>query len=307
MIQKPSMKPIKKITLNTPYLVLRRLLIFSYAMTWLTSLLPYNALAAEQALTKDIYPEITEDMPTEKCIQCHPSIATLLRTKGAMHAHVECRQCHLQVHTYFTGKTNYDDILPKCVRCHAQPHGDELIHCSSCHQEAHAPLEIPASRALSQGCYACHPKLDKEIKIFPTKHTFLYCTSCHHTRHGRKPDCLECHQPHAGRIAASGLIIRSTNPLDQCISCHPPHKALKVSYPNNTENAVCSFCHSKVNEMLSRKVTKHTALLCVTCHPDKHKTIKRCKECHGEPHPEDMLKKFSSCGACHGIAHSVVR
>lgn len=307
MRHKPSMKPKKQIVQNTPYLVLIRLLIVSFAMTWFTALFPYNGLAAEHGLTKVSDPEVRNDMLTEECMQCHPAIAKLLRTKGAMHGHVECRQCHLQVHTYIAGKTNYEDILPKCDRCHGHPHGDELVQCSSCHQEAHAPLDIPANRALSQGCYVCHPELDKDIKIFPTKHTYLYCTSCHHTRHGHKPACLECHQAHAGRISAPGLITESTNPLDQCISCHPPHKALKVRYPDDTENTVCAFCHRKADEMLRRKYTKHTALLCIACHPDQHKTIKRCKECHGEPHPKDILSKFNSCGACHGVAHSVVR
>lgn len=299
------MKPTKQIIKNTPYFILIRYLCIFCAITLFPN---NNSLAAEQDFTKESLSELENNrLTTVQCMQCHPAIANLLRTKGAKHGHVECRQCHLQVHTYIEGKTNYVDILPKCERCHGKPHGDELIQCSSCHQEAHAPLDIPASRALSQGCYVCHPELDKQIKTFPTKHTYLYCTSCHHTKHGYKPACLECHQAHAGRITTPGLITESTNPLDQCISCHPPHKALKVSYPDDTDNTVCAFCHSKADEMLRLKYTKHTALKCVSCHPENHKTIKRCKECHGEPHPQDMLKKFNSCGSCHGIAHSVVR
>ncbi len=267
----------------------------------------YSKAETERPLFTKLYPEATATMPTEECMQCHPSIATLLRTAGAMHGRVECRQCHLQVHTFISGKTNYEDILPKCERCHGQPHGKEQVKCSSCHQEAHAPLNIPANRALSQGCYTCHPKLDKDIKIFPTRHTDLYCTSCHHSTHGYKPDCLECHEPHIGQVPGTCNIEHIKTAFDQCISCHPPHKALKVIYPNDTSNAICSFCHRKAKEMLNRSNTKHTALLCIKCHPDQHKTIIRCKECHGKPHPEEMLKQYNSCGGCHGVAHSVVR
>lgn len=260
----------------------------------------------KQSINK-LYPDEKKKLTTEECMQCHPDIATLLRTAGAMHGRVECRQCHLQVHTYVAGKTIYEGILPQCTRCHGHPHGEDLQQCSTCHQEAHAPLYIPAGRALSQKCYACHPVPDKEIKTFSTRHTDLYCTACHHTQHGHIPDCLECHQPHTGTVPTPGMMLQGQGPLDQCISCHPPHTVLNVVYHDNTANEVCTYCHRKAREMLHRTNTKHTALPCIQCHPDKHKTIKRCTECHGRPHPDDMLKKFSSCGGCHGVAHSVVR
>ena len=297
--------------------VIRVFLLFWAVMIWALLLLPNNSLGIDQSddstrIKKHsaigLYPDKDKNLSTEECMQCHPAIATLLRTAGAMHGHVECRQCHLQVHAYIAGSTNYEDILPKCDRCHGHPHGEELIQCSSCHQEAHAPLDIPASRALSQGCYVCHPKLSKDIKTFSTRHTDLYCTACHHTKHGTIPDCLECHQQHTGTTPESGGMAQSTAPLDQCVSCHPPHKALKVAYPNTTPNSVCSYCHRKAKEMLLKRNTKHTALPCIQCHPDQHKTIKRCKECHGSsPHPDYMLEKFRTCGGCHGVAHSVVR
>lgn len=269
---------------------------------------PYQCNAAEEpSRFTSLYPEVTATMRTEECMQCHPSIAKLLRTAGAMHGHVECRQCHLQVHAFISGQTTYEDILPKCETCHGQPHGKEQTRCSACHQEAHAPLNIPASRALSQGCYTCHPKLDKEVKIFPTRHTDLYCTACHHTRHGFKPNCRECHEPHIGQVPGTCNIVHIENAFDQCVSCHPPHKALKVAYPADTPNEICAYCHRKAQDMLNKSNTKHTTLLCIKCHPDLHKTIKRCKECHGKPHPEKMLNKYNSCGACHGVAHSVVR
>jgi len=253
------------------------------------------------------YPDKKKELTTEECMQCHPAIATLLRTAGAKHSRVQCRQCHLQFHTFVAGKTDYNDILPKCTRCHNHPHGEELLQCSSCHQEAHAPLAIPAGRALSQGCYVCHPVQDKDIKTFSNRHTDLYCTACHHTKHGFIPDCLECHKKHTGTVPTPGKMLPRTAPLDQCLSCHPPHKALKVAYPENTPNTVCSYCHRKAGEMLERSNTKHTALPCIKCHPHQHKTIKRCIECHGRPHPEGMLKKFRSCAGCHGVAHSLVR
>ncbi len=258
-------------------------------------------------VTPSLYPENTDKLTTEQCMQCHPNIAKMLRTNGAMHSRVECRKCHLQFHTFMTGKTTYEEILPKCSRCHGHKHGEELVNCSSCHVEAHMPLDIPASRPLSQGCYVCHPKLSKDINTFETRHTDLYCTACHHTKHGTIPSCLECHQQHTGTTPYAGEMRAMKGTLDQCLECHPPHKALKVAYPDDTPNQACGYCHRKAREMLLSRTTKHTALLCTQCHPGKHKTIKRCRDCHGMPHPESMIKKFKTCGGCHGVAHNVVR
>ena len=253
------------------------------------------------------YPKDKDSLTTADCMRCHPMIAEMLRTRGAMHSRVECRQCHLDFHTYVPGKTNYTDILPKCARCHEHPHGEDLVDCSGCHQEAHSPLVIPASRALSQGCYVCHVDPDKDIKTFTTRHTDLYCTACHHSKHGHIPDCLECHKKHEGTVPTPGRMTPNQAPLDQCTDCHPPHKVFKVAYSNQIPRTVCTFCHRKAGEMLSRRKTKHSLLACTFCHPDQHQAIKRCVDCHGKPHPDKMLKKFSTCGGCHGVAHSVVR
>ena len=254
-----------------------------------------------------LYPGMDGPMPRKKCMRCHPDIARLLRTAGEKHAGVACRECHLQVHAYFPDKTGYAEILPKCARCHQHPHGEELVKCSDCHQEAHSPLYIPGGRALAGGCYVCHEELDRDIKTFFTAHTELYCTGCHHTRHGYIPSCLECHQPHKGTLPVPGIITANDASLDQCLSCHPPHKALKVEYADDTPNTVCGFCHRKAYEMLDTNKTRHSALQCSQCHPGKHRTIKRCRECHNVPHPGTMVDNFRSCGQCHGVAHSVIK
>ncbi|HFQ88687.1 MAG TPA: hypothetical protein ENK27_01310 [Desulfobulbus sp.] len=254
-----------------------------------------------------IYRKIPAPPSRQQCEQCHPVIANLLRTNGGKHGQLDCRQCHLRFHTYEPGKTRRKDILPKCTRCHDHPHGPKLTHCTSCHQQAHTPLDIPASRALANGCYVCHPKIDKEIKTFTTQHTRLYCTACHHTRHGYKPQCTQCHQPHRGTPPMATAIRPDRAPLDKCTNCHNPHKALKVHFPPTTPNTTCALCHRNAYTMLRASGTKHAAFHCVKCHPGQHKTIKRCRQCHGIPHPPRLIKNFRTCGSCHGVAHSIVR
>ncbi len=267
----------------------------------------YSVECTEKSDFRYLYGEDAQSMSLEKCMQCHPLITLILISAGARHAHLDCRECHMQVHSYFPGKTNYEDILPKCARCHQHPHGEELVHCSNCHQEAHAPLFIPASDDLAQGCNVCHEKLSKDINTFTTQHTELYCTACHHTRHGEIPECLECHQGHKGSLPGAEAIEMDRTPLGQCLNCHLPHKALKIVYPDDTANMTCAYCHRKASEMLDKTMSRHSALPCIQCHPEKHRNIKRCKECHGTPHPAEMIKKFTTCGQCHGVAHSIMR
>ncbi len=256
-----------------------------------------------------VLPSDQGKMTRNECMKCHPLITAMLVRDGAAHRQVPCRACHLQFHDYKEGVTDYRSILPKCSRCHGQPHGDELTECSSCHSEAHTPLDIPASLSLAQGCYVCHEAIDKEIKTYVTRHTELYCTACHHTKHGHIPKCLECHQPHTGIFPARTKAQEPATPrlLSRCVTCHPPHSALKADLPDSTPNQVCALCHREAYEELVKSGTKHSRLQCTRCHPGKHRTIKRCHECHGEPHPAEMLRRAGSCGSCHGVAHSIIR
>ncbi|NPA94250.1 MAG: hypothetical protein GXO58_02340 [Thermodesulfobacteria bacterium] len=256
---------------------------------------------------RGLYPPMPKKLTRKQCMECHPLIFKMLKTNGAAHSRVACRQCHTTFHTYIPGKTKYEDVLPKCTRCHDHPHGEELTACTSCHSEAHTPLDIPASLSLAKGCHVCHPKIAKEINTYFTQHTELYCTACHHTKHGYIPQCLECHQPHKGLFPDSEGFMWPVSDLANCLMCHSPHKALNVTYPDDTPNTTCGLCHRKAYEMLKKSHAKHSKFRCTKCHPKKHKTIKRCRQCHGEPHPQAMIRKFGSCGKCHGVAHSIIR
>jgi hypothetical protein len=154
-------------------------------------------------------------------------------------------------------------------------------------------MKLVANRSLEQGCQVCHPELDNEMKTYQTQHTEFYCFTCHHTRHGHVPECMECHQAHTRTMTES-----------ECTVCHPPHKALQVVYPEDISPKSCTPCHQYAYDMLQESSTKHTALSCAKCHPE-HRTIVQCGECHPETHDVDMLEEFPVCQQCHGVAHSL--
>jgi len=236
------------------------------------------------------------DNPLEsrECGKCHNKIFNLIKDKGGKHR-INCRRCHVKFHQYNPEKNNFEESLPKCAQCHDKPHGDKLIQCLECHQQPHTPKEIPASNTLSLGCDSCHAAIDKEIKMFITQHSNFYCSICHHTKHGYKPECMECHMPHSEDMVQA-----------DCLTCHLPHQALQVIYPANTPNQTCALCHKMAYELLTESNTKHAAFRCTKCHPDKHRTINQCQDCHPKPHDESITQKTQVCGSCHGIAHSLV-
>lgn len=251
----------------------------------------------EPAVKKGISPEYAieiQPLKPHECGRCHPHFYDLIRTEGGKHR-IDCQRCHVKFHIYRPGKVQYKDIMPKCSACHDLVHGADLAQCSECHSNAHAPLNIPAGRALEQGCHVCHPELDKEMKTYITQHTELYCFSCHHTRHKYVPECMECHQPHTKGMTQA-----------ECLTCHPPHKALQVVYPEDIPQEACAGCHRHAYDMLKQSNTKHMALSCVKCHPDEHRAIMRCRECHPQIHSRAAkLHRLPVCGKCHGVAHSL--
>lgn len=252
----------------------------------------------EPAAEKDVfsvYATEIQPLSSEDCGRCHPHFYDLIKKDGGKHR-IGCTECHVEFHIYRPGKLQYEQILPKCDACHDLVHGEDLAQCSGCHSEVHTPMNIPAERALEQGCHICHPELDKEMKTYVTQHTELYCSSCHHTRHGYVPECLECHQPHEKWMTQA-----------DCLTCHPPHKALEVVYPEDVSPEICAGCHRNAYEALKQSGTKHSAVTCVSCHPKKHRAIKRCRECHPEPHSAAFLGKFRVCGQCHGAAHNLLQ
>lgn len=235
-----------------------------------------------------------QPLSTEECGRCHLSIYNLIRNEGTKHQ-IDCTRCHKQYHIYRPEKVSYEDILPQCETCHGQPHGAAFAECFDCHVDAHAPTKIPSPSSMEEECSTCHPKVGKEITAHMSAHTDLDCSSCHHSKHGYIPECMECHDPHTGKMTQA-----------DCLACHPPHRPMHIICPDLTSQETCAACHDEAYDLLKVSGTKHTALLCTKCHPGEHKSILQCEDCHGKPHGEAIMKKFETCGGCHGVAHDLL-
>jgi hypothetical protein len=258
-----------------------------------------QAVSAEP-MGDNIYTATVQPLTLEECARCHTSHYSWLRDNGARHQTVACTDCHQIFHAYNPLRNNYAEIMPKCSNCHAAPHGsaEPVMQCLNCHSNPHQPLaSIPDPAVLQDRCRLCHESVAASLQAEKSKHTEQECSSCHSDKHGRIPQCSECHENH------SPMAVLET---PDCLACHPVHTPLQISYPLTQPKEVCAGCHEVPFQQLQEHQTKHSELTCAKCHP-AHGQLPACQECHGEPHSASIHNKFDTCGACHGIAHDVQR
>jgi predicted CXXCH cytochrome family protein len=267
------------------------------AMILLLIFTPEQAISVEST-ADNIYSLTVQPLTLEECARCHTSHYNWLRDNGARHQSVACTDCHQIFHAYNPLRSNYADIMPKCSNCHLTPHGsaEPVMECLACHANPHMPLvSIPAPANLEGRCKLCHSEVAASITAEVSKHTEQECSSCHSEKHGRIPQCNECHENHSPMVALA-------NP--DCLACHPVHTPLKITYPVTQGKEVCAGCHDQAYNLLQARETKHTLLTCAECHPS-HGQLPACQDCHGKPHSSAIHEKYANCGDCHGIAHNV--
>lgn len=261
---------------------------------FLLGMQPAKVTAAEGG----VYDIKVTPLAIQDCARCHVSEFSKLKNNGAKHNGVLCMECHEIFHAYNPLKNNYAAIMPKCSQCHDAPHGSDpaVMKCLTCHQDPHQPLvSIPDPANLEGQCRICHASIAALLTDNPSMHTEQDCSSCHSEKHGRIPQCSECHESHSPKVQLTTA---------DCLGCHPVHTPLQISYPITESKDVCGGCHTVPYEQLAAKQTKHSALTCAKCHP-KHGLIPPCQECHGEPHGDAIHKKYPKCGTCHNIAHDL--
>lgn len=237
-------------------------------------------------------------LEVKDCARCHTSHFNRIKNEGARHRKVLCTDCHQMFHAYNPTKGNYAELMPKCASCHDAPHGPapEVQGCLTCHTDPHKPLAaIPDPAKLEDKCRKCHSDIAKLLTDKPSKHTEQPCSSCHSQKHGRIPNCTECHESHSPAVPMETA---------DCMTCHPVHTPMAISYPVSQATALCGGCHEEAYRLLEANMTKHHGLTCARCHP-KHGQIPACQDCHGEPHSQQIHKRYATCGACHTIAHDV--
>lgn len=262
--------------------VVRRIRLFAVAGLSLAVSLCLGAGSPAKAAPA---PKLVQD----DCVKCHAQPPADIASAGAGHKKITCFDCHAG------HRPASQNNIPKCSQCHSGKKHYELANCLGCHKNPHTPLNIILSGNITDPCLTCHSQQIEQLKQFPSKHSKLYCSTCHNV-HGKIPACTQCHKPHYAEQAAG-----------DCKKCHKAHQPKNVVYGKEVPNKDCGACHKKAVDLLTASQAKHKSLACVYCHQDKHKMVPACQSCHGTPHPAAMLAKFKGCGDCHNIAHDLNR
>jgi predicted CXXCH cytochrome family protein len=257
-----------------------------------------GGLPVRSAVAENVYDIAITPLTVADCGSCHSSHFNRIKNNGAKHSGVVCTECHEIFHAYNPLRNNYAQIMPKCSSCHDAPHGqaEAVLKCLDCHQDPHQPLvSIPVPANLEGQCRICHSRVAASLQEKPSMHTEQECSSCHSEKHGRIPQCSECHESHSPAVQLATA---------DCLACHPVHTPLQITYPIDQNKEVCGGCHADPYQQLAVKQTKHSALTCAKCHP-RHGLIPACQECHGLPHGKNIHEKYKVCGTCHNIAHDL--
>jgi hypothetical protein len=154
------------------------------------------------------------------------------------------------------------------------------------------PMDIAENRR----CNRCHRDAAISMAAEGGPHAELECAACH-TEHppkapGTFPQCLECHDPHADTMQAQS-----------CVTCHSSHDVAVVAYGITVPDEHCATCHAEAAASLRESGTRHMGLDCVICHQSEHAAIPTCVDCHGAPHPENVMSRPDRCVRCHVGAH----
>ena len=154
------------------------------------------------------------------------------------------------------------------------------------------PVDIEENRE----CIGCHRDAAVTMAAEGGPHREFECRFCH-TGHppespGAFPQCVECHDAHDKSMAAAS-----------CATCHSSHAVSTLRYEITVPDAHCAPCHEEAASRLRKSRTRHRGLACALCHRRDHGAVPTCQDCHGGPHPKEVMVEFDLCVRCHHSAH----
>lgn len=226
----------------------------------------------------------------EECGRCHRQHVYDIEV-GIAHKGIPCAGCH-EGHS-----PDKQRSTAPCDTCHSRKKNAhfeiEVTRCLNCHTNPHKPSLISLKGETKDVCLACHWAETRQLMQNESKHTALDCARCHDA-HGKIPQCVQCHRAaHSGRIAGS------------CKACHQRGHMPKLAALPPAPSTDCASCHKMAEDLLSATASKHKNMACANCHEQGHSELPDCRDCHGSPHPSNIMAKFPQCGMCHHTAHDL--
>ena len=118
-------------------------------------------------------------LANDDCAKCHSGPPADLAAAGGKHKEVGCTGCH-------TGhRPAVKNNIPQCNQCHTGKPHFELKGCLGCHKNPHTPRKISFAGNVTDACLTCHTQQIAQLREHKSKHSALYCSTCHNV-HGKK-------------------------------------------------------------------------------------------------------------------------
>ncbi|MFA5843792.1 MAG: NapC/NirT family cytochrome c [Coriobacteriia bacterium] len=280
----------------------------------------YLTIANKFELPLNAESEVSQEMESERCTQCHSSNREVTPSPGIIINHeihkkkgVACAKCHNRIahKEDFTlvlkGNHKHEDFMKMegCFRCHGLEEGSKAPGaCSVCHTR---DFELKPENHLEPGFF---PKGHAELKKEEPK----YCRMCH----VEKKFCMDCHgmeMPHPEEFKTKTHPETVKTQFKKCDYCHKVSKTFfcsKCHHKGFAETVPWARQHAKT--VASDGVAPclgacHAAKFCSDCHtktkpfPTSHKAkdwLHRAKLDARAAHAEGAKKEITACEICHG-------
>jgi DmsE family decaheme c-type cytochrome len=197
-----------------------------------------------------------------------------------------------------------------CLTCHAKDlskaniqrseHTLNGVACTSCHSIHHsATAKFLLAKKQNETCYGCHANIRAQFEM-----------PSHHRVNEGFMQCTDCHNPHGGFAATSGMglrptmLTRASDTEPPCLNCHVDKRGPFVFEHPSVRVEGCQMCHSPHGSTNAKLLTRPVVFtICLECH-NGGGTGTRNQGVDLQSARHNLLDpKFQKCTTCHVRIH----
>ena len=186
-----------------------------------------------------------------------------------------------------------------CLACHEDynrshwqhsAHERSLLACTDCHEIHDREDSVRLHASHNDFCVSCHQDVGAS----------MFQRSSHPMRESTLV-CRDCHDPHGGKVDASGLV-REKTLNEVCLGCHQEKVGPFVwEHPPVAED--CGICHVPHGSSQPALLVRRPPQLCQECHSSVgHRSLRMDPDTlPSDPNAEFLF--LSACLNCHSQVH----
>jgi DmsE family decaheme c-type cytochrome len=201
-------------------------------------------------------------------------------------------------------------VLEDCLTCHAKDmskpniqrseHTLNGVACTSCHSIHHSvsPRFLLAKKQ-NEMCYGCHADIRARFEM-----------PSHHRVNEGFMTCTDCHNPHGGFAATTGMathptmLLRSAQNGPPCLNCHIDKRGPFIFEHPSVAVEGCSVCHNPHGSVNNKLLTRPVVFtICLECHNGTGTGTRNAGVDIQTARHNLLDPKFQKCTVCHVKIH----